>query len=71
MPKDRKYNETELRLKMEKAMEAMEDVLETAKENNQKVYAGNNLSGLVKQYKEVFGTDETVKGTKLKSVKNF
>ncbi len=71
MPKDRKYNDTELRLKMEKAMEAMEEVLDTATENNQRVYAGNNLSGLIKQYKDVFGADETVNGTKLRSVKNF
>lgn len=66
-----KLNNTQLREKLERAIEEMEKVLDSDDASaNQKTYAGSNLASLIKQYKEQFGSEETG-NNKLRSVKNF
>jgi len=69
MPQDTKYTETELRLMFEECMVAMQQTLKEAKEPNQRIYAGSNLAGLIKEYRKTFGVDE--RQSNMRSVKNF
>ena len=67
-----KLTNDQLREKLISAIEKVEDTMNEATDENKRTYAANTLSGLIKQYKEMFGKDsvEGEKG-KLRSVKNF
>lgn len=61
----------ELREDLELAMSEFRKILKDPEATpNQKTYAGSNLAGLIKQYREQFGSEESDK-SKLRSVKNF
>ena len=65
-----KLTDSELREDLELAMAEMRKILEDEEATpNQKTYAGSNLAGLIKQYREQFGGEE--ENSNLRSVKNF
>lgn len=66
-----KLTQAELRQKMEDAIEKVhKDVNDKSLNSNQRAYSANALSGLVRSYREMFGTAGEGE-TKLRSVKNF
>lgn len=67
----KKLTQKELREKMEDAIEKVHnDINDPELNSNQRAYSANALSGLVRSYREMFGTAGEGEG-KLRSVKNF